>query len=228
MLKPECAVPKRGPDLFGFSTKEFRPPGIVVHHHDSSTGRLWRHNVILPMLLDAWMPEFDVAARYDAAVDAPPERVWRAIQEMRSGDLPLVRWLMALRRLDFRRPPQIPVLEAMTREGFLVLEQRQNDEVVIGVAGRFWTHSGGIVRMASPEAWRNYAAVGSARSAMNFRLEGGRVITETRVQTFGASARRSFRLYWTLVGPFSGLIRRAFLAEIRRRARRASDYPQTT
>lgn len=179
------------------------------------------------MLLDTWMPDYDVAARYEAAVDEPPERVWRAIQEMRSDDLPLVRWLMALRRWDFRRPPQIPVLEAMVREGFLLLEQRKNEEVVIGVAGRFWTHSGGIVRMASPDTWRAYCEDGSARAAMNFRIERGRVITETRVQTFGTAARRRFRLYWTLVGPFSGLIRRAFLSKIRRRVR-VSDSSRTT
>ena len=179
------------------------------------------------MLLDHWMSEYDVGARYETAVDAPRERVWQAIQEMRAGDLAIARWLMALRRLDFRRPPQKPLLETMTREGFLILEQRENEEVVIGVAGRFWTRSSGIVRLASPEAWRNYAVDSSARSAMNFRVEAGRVITETRVQTFGTSARRSFRLYWTVVGPFSGLIRRAFLAEIRRTSQ-ASDSPQTT
>jgi hypothetical protein len=178
------------------------------------------------MLLDQWMPEYDVAARYEAAVDAPPERVWRGIQEMRSGDLAIARWLMTLRRWDFRRPPQIPMLEAMTREGFLLLEQRENEEVVIGVAGRFWTHSGGVVRLASPEAWRAYGEDGSARATMNFRIENRRVITETRVQTFGPAARRRFRLYWTLVGPFSGLIRRAFLSQIRRQVR-ASDSSQT-
>lgn len=170
------------------------------------------------MLLDAWMPDYDVAARYEAAVEATPERIWQAIQEMRAGDLAIARWLMALRRWDFRRPPQIPLFEAMSREGFLLLEQRENEEAVIGVAGRFWTHSGGIVRLASPQAFRDYHEDGSSRAVMNFRIESGRVITETRVQTFGSSARRRFRLYWTLVGPFSGLIRRAFLSEIRRRA----------
>ncbi len=178
------------------------------------------------MLLDAWMPDYDVAARYDASVDAPPERVWLAIQEMRTGDLAVARWLMAFRRWDFRRPPQIPVLHAMTREGFLLLDERENEEVVIGVAGRFWTHSGGIVRLASPDAWRAYCEDGSARAAMNFRIADRRVITETRIQTFGPTARRRFRLYWTLVGPFSGLIRRAFLSQIRRRVR-ASGSSQT-
>ncbi len=42
--------------------------------------------------------------------------------------------------------------------------------------------------------------------------------TETRIRYFGTAARRKFRLYWTFVGPFSGLIRRALLRGVRRRA----------
>ena len=45
--------------------------------------------------------------------------------------------------------------------------------------------------------------------------------TETRIQYFGAAARRKFRLYWTLVGPFSGLIRRALLRGVRQQAERS-------
>jgi hypothetical protein len=42
--------------------------------------------------------------------------------------------------------------------------------------------------------------------------------TETRIQYFGGAARRKFRFYWTLVGPFSGTLRRVLLSGIRRRA----------
>jgi hypothetical protein len=46
--------------------------------------------------------------------------------------------------------------------------------------------------------------------------------TETRILCFGENARRTFRLYWTFVGPFSGLIRRGLLRGVRARAERAS------
>ena len=64
---------------------------------------------------------------------------------------------------------------------------------------------------------------GCVKVAWNLRLADGgsnscALLTETRIQYFGASARRKFRLYWTLVGPFSGAIRRALLSGIRRRA----------
>jgi hypothetical protein len=47
---------------------------------------------------------------------------------------------------------------------------------------------------------------------------GTRLATETRVHAAGFAARRRFRLYWFVVGPFSALIRRRWLAAARRAA----------
>jgi hypothetical protein len=47
-----------------------------------------------------------------------------------------------------------------------------------------------------------------------------RLSTETRIAYFDSAARRKFRLYWTLVGPFSGLLRRVLLTGVQRRAER--------
>jgi len=46
---------------------------------------------------------------------------------------------------------------------------------------------------------------------------GGRstIVTETRIVCTDADARRKFRLYWRLVGPFSALIRRILLRSIK-------------
>jgi hypothetical protein len=49
-----------------------------------------------------------------------------------------------------------------------------------------------------------------------------RVTTETRVLSFGPSARRKFRLYWGVIGPFSGAIRVGLLRGVRRRAEELS------
>ncbi len=45
-----------------------------------------------------------------------------------------------------------------------------------------------------------------------------RVATETRIRALGPSARRWFRLYWLIIRPFSGLLRRAMLNGIEKRA----------
>jgi hypothetical protein len=38
------------------------------------------------------------------------------------------------------------------------------------------------------------------------------------VLALGNSARRKFRAYWLVVGPFSGLIRKEMLREVKRQA----------
>jgi len=58
---------------------------------------------------------------------------------------------------------------------------------------------------------------------MNFHLtdEGGgvlRLVTETRIHTTDASARRRFAAYWRLIYPGSAFIRHMWLDAIRRRA----------
>jgi hypothetical protein len=43
-------------------------------------------------------------------------------------------------------------------------------------------------------------------------VAGGTLLsTETRVSATNSTARRAFRGYWRVVGPFSGLIRRRWL-----------------
>ena len=66
--------------------------------------------------------------------------------------------------------------------------------------------------------------VSLAVAVMNFLVEphasgrGTRLFTETRVRCLGRSSRRWFRLYWLVIRPFSGLLRRAMLSGIRARA----------
>jgi hypothetical protein len=48
-----------------------------------------------------------------------------------------------------------------------------------------------------------------------------RLVTETRVACVDAASRRWFRLYWLVVRPFSGVIRKAMLSAVAREAARA-------
>jgi hypothetical protein len=63
------------------------------------------------------------------------------------------------------------------------------------------------------------------KAAWNLRIDGtdgvsSDLSTETCIQYFGGDARRKFRRYWTLVGPFSAMLRKALLRGIARRAER--------
>ncbi|OLC35432.1 MAG: hypothetical protein AUH81_10350 [Candidatus Rokubacteria bacterium 13_1_40CM_4_69_5] len=90
---------------------------------------------------------------------------------------------------------------------------------------------------APRETWRRFrepAPPGTAKAAWNFavgrRSDGATELrTETRVLCADVATRRRFRAYWTLIGPFSGLIRREMLAAVRSAAestqRRIVDPP---
>jgi len=72
------------------------------------------------------------------------------------------------------------------------------------------------------------AAAGTAKAAWNFTVKPcadgtTELRTETRVLCADAATRRRFRTYWTLVAPFSGLIRREMLAAFRSAAESAPD-----
>ena len=170
------------------------------------------------MLLDKFLPTFDVHARYQTLLSAPPERVYPLVLDLDWSRSPLVRWLVLLRGLGkgkiklTQTNPQKP--------GFRVLAEEPGRELVVGMVGRFWLPAAEVQRV-SPDEFIHFARQGHAKMAMNFLAEpvpGGRCLlsTETRVQCLGPQARRCFRLYWSLIGPFSGLIRKEAFRLVRR------------
>ena len=66
-----------------------------------------------------------------------------------------------------------------------------------------------------------FDSAGYAKAVWNFSLvedspEVTRLATETRVRCLDKASRLRFRMYWAVIAPFSGLIRREALRMIRR------------
>ncbi|MEP6995441.1 MAG: hypothetical protein ABI968_13025 [Acidobacteriota bacterium] len=117
--------------------------------------------------------------------------------------------------------------ERLQRFGFTKLEEIPETELVFGLAGKFWRPDGGLRRIQNREAFDGFAEDGCVKAAWNLRVaaaDGGacELSTETRIAYFGAGARRKFRLYWTLVGPFSGALRKTLLRGVKRGAEEPS------
>ncbi|MBA2568338.1 MAG: hypothetical protein H0V11_03225 [Actinobacteria bacterium] len=108
---------------------------------------------------------------------------------------------------------------------FVVLS-RSPTELVAGAVGAVWRPRGGLVHLDGADAWRNADLPGTIKAAVDFRAEptaaGSRLSTETRVLASDPHARRVFRLYWLVVGPFSGLIRRRWLSTAMAAAKRSA------
>ncbi|MCC6992673.1 MAG: hypothetical protein IT181_26955, partial [Acidobacteria bacterium] len=106
------------------------------------------------------------------------------------------------------------------------LEELPPHELVLGLTGRFWTPSGGLVP-SHPDTFRDDVPAGLARAAWNFHLtpidaRRTRLGTETRVCCGDAATARRFTRYWRLISPGSSAIRWAILGQVRRTAERAA------
>jgi len=106
---------------------------------------------------------------------------------------------------------------------------------VYGQAGRFWSPNerAALVSPRTIEEFRGLSDPRFAVAAMNIAVEAlaparTRLFTETRVRCLGASSRRRFRLYWLVIRPFSGLLRRAMLRGIKTAALRDARHARLT
>jgi hypothetical protein len=175
------------------------------------------------MTLDALLPRWNFRERHRLATSAPASALIGAVEEVTWGEVPVMRTLMRIRsagRLPLRAAHR--VMDDMASLGFTVLH-RAGEEVVVGAVGRPWSPGGDRAPRLADQAdparfFIDFSAPGWAKMAVNFRVADGELTTETRVLLTDDRSRRAFRRYWLLIRPFSGLIRRRWLAAIVRRA----------
>lgn len=169
------------------------------------------------MNLDRLMPHCDFVERHATVVRAAPERIYAAIRRADLARHPVTRALLVLRGLG--RGGKKFNLDSFIGDGFGILAEDPPREIVLGVQGPFW-RPGCKLHTVTAETFRTSVPDGTARAAWNFLIEpDGRVSTETRILC-ADDARLKFRLYWMIIRPFSGLIRRMMLRAIREEAER--------
>lgn len=114
------------------------------------------------------------------------------------------------------------LLDLIKHEFFLV-DEHPGREIVLGTIGKFWTLQGGGMENFTAGDLEEPLPRGTAAAVWNFRVardaHGSIIHTETRVRCADSSARLKFRLYWTFVGPFSGLIRSRMLQSVKEAAK---------
>jgi hypothetical protein len=156
--------------------------------------------------LDELLPSWDVRTRHAVPLARPPEQALAAVRAVTPADAPLMRWLFRLRRLA-RSTSDAPVFEQLRTVGFQLAAQTER-EVVLTLVGQPWRLRGGV---RADVDFASFDESGYAKIALSVEADGTDLATETRVLLTDAAARRRFRAYWLVVGPFSGLVRRAWL-----------------
>jgi hypothetical protein len=175
--------------------------------------------------IDEFLSIYDFSATYEIRINAPPSVVYQCLLRSDFNDLWLVRLLMTIRTGKLQPQNRVPrdLPERLQGTGFVILDDVPGEELVIGVAGKFWRPDGGRCLDLTAGDFAVFARTGYAKAAWNFKLRTESstytvLSTETRIKCFGRAALWKFRFYWSLVSPFSGLIRKAILKQVKTEA----------
>ncbi|QKV52499.1 hypothetical protein [Comamonas antarctica] len=177
-----------------------------------------------------YLPDYHFSERHALDIAAPQAHVMAAARDYRPDGDALFKYAIAARELPMRALDRLHLRSGAPQPAFGIdnftrLEQRGDEELLLGLAGKFWRSDYGQARIADGRAFLDFNAPGSAKLLLSFvaqKLDDAhtRLTTETRVYCLDAEARRRFAPYWYLIRPVSGLLRRRMLASIGHSARR--------
>jgi hypothetical protein len=165
--------------------------------------------------IESLLPEFDAESRHSIRISAPAERVYESLRDLDLSRSWMIAALFRLRGL----PGSALRLQGLERMGFRSLYEDPPRGFAYGLVGRFWRVTGELVEF-HPGEFADFGRPGFAKAAWSFEVRedpyGATFVeTVTRVHCTDDDARRRFRRYWRLVGPFSGLIRGRMLRLLR-------------
>jgi len=174
------------------------------------------------MLVDDFMPVYDVSDGVATVVEADLATTWTAVLDVDLIEVgrsrPLVAVLGALRMLPDivshllhgELPPHQPehlrfkdlATIPLDKGGSVLLGVREQNEIALGLVGKFWRPVIEFASVPSAALFRDFAEPGFAKTvyALSVRELGPRrtlLSGVMRTQTTDEHARRWFRRYWT-------------------------------
>jgi hypothetical protein len=172
------------------------------------------------MLVDEFLPVYDVSDAVATVVDADIATTWDALMDVDLIEVgrkrPMVGILGGIRILPDAishllhggRPsrPQSMRLRDLTtfpldKGGWVLLGQRDRDEIALGLVGKFWRPIIEFAAVKSPNEFRDFAEPRFAKTIYSLSvrpLDAGRTLLSgvMRTTTTDEHARRWFRRYW--------------------------------
>jgi hypothetical protein len=173
------------------------------------------------MLTDEFMPVYDVSDAVATVVDADVAATWEALMNVDLIDVgrkrPIVGLLGALRMLPDivslvvrgelpRRPEHMRLRDLTTiplhEGGWVLLGERPEDEIALGLVGKFWRPVIEFAKVSSAAEFRNVDAPGFAKTIYALSvaaIDKRRTLLSgvMRTATTDEHARRWFQRYWT-------------------------------
>ena len=182
-------------------------------------------------LLDEIQPKYHLSQIREIEVEAPPEVIYQNIWDYPINESALFRVLMGMRNLpaklsgrgNFLPKGELTVSRWLKDTYFVLLAEKEDKEIVFGFIGQFWKPIyGKVLRIPEVERFIKFKEPGYVKVAANFYIEPKdnrvRLSMEVRVYTPDKRTLRRFRIYWRIIEPFGGWLRKDMLRRIKSRA----------
>ena len=175
-----------------------------------------------------YLPSFSFYEKHlSPPVDGSPEAIIQAVLALDMEEDPVIRRLLSLRQLPrrlrraFSKAESVDPADSFGFGSFTPLHQ-SSYEVSFGLAGRFWRPLLGVECLADAEAFHRFTDPNAAKLVLRFDVtkesSGAAVLrTETFVYCPTPRVKVLFGLYWMLIRPASGWIRRRTLLSVKRK-----------
>jgi hypothetical protein len=211
--------------------------GCVLAGYAAYAGMAWYrygqitrpHDEDRDVLLDRFMPAYEVVERHHVRVHAPAAVVLEAAFEQDLQQSAIIRSIFKARELvlgatpdEVKRPRG---LIAFCRSlGWGVLADETGHEIVMGAVTQPWV-ANVVFRPIAPGRFASFDEPDYVKIVWTLRADSvsdreSIFRTETRVATTDAGARAKFRRYWAFASPGIGLIRWLSLGPLKRDAER--------
>jgi hypothetical protein len=169
------------------------------------------------MLIDQVLPEYDEREYHQIEIRANRRQVYQTARSIDFSDSIIIRTLFRLRGL----PATSTNLDGLLQVGFLLVQEIPHEEFVLGLVGKFWTLRAQILELDAVQ-YSEFNQRGYAKLAWNFAIQESapgvvRLSTETRIVCTDDHSKLRLKVYWFLIGRFSGLTRREMLRSVKRK-----------
>jgi hypothetical protein len=177
------------------------------------------------MLIDQVLPKYDEREYHQIEISGDRTEVYETVRTLDFSDSFLIRTLFRMRGL----PATATNLGGLLQVGFLLVDEIADAEFVLGLVGKFWTLRAQILHLDAVQ-YSEFSQRGYAKLAWNFAIRESapgivRLSTETRIVCTDDHSKSRFKLYWFLIGRFSGLTRREMLRGVKRKVELKNDRP---
>ncbi len=163
-------------------------------------------------LIDKYLPQYTFNEFHEIVVNCPIENVYHVAKDFDLSKSKLITLLFKIRGLPTKR---LNLQNFIIDMGFSTLEENYPYENVVG----FWIRAK-LEKIPNNEAFLNDLISPWLKAVWNFKFEEldkekTKVSTETRVLCIASFTKITFGLYWSIIKPFSGIIRNKMLKIIK-------------